>query len=402
MSGLRRIAWVVAGMFAALAASGDAGAGNTAEPEYQLSDVGVRVDLPGGWNMTRWSTVDLKAETTDPIVLQAWASDVQSDLTTLDPGVWKPLWEAKLTEMGAGDEGIVNTRAEKTTVQGAPAVFVDYTFKIRKTGTPAVLKGATIAVEGQMFHLALVSVTRFDKKVGGVRDDLMKRLEIQRGPAEVAWGAEVTGDGFTHHLPDDWRTPLEVENGAVGRQIEKLGLEKLDGCWLAMKPAGPALPTSMVACQGGLLLGVVDSYSFADAEAMVRAKMFGAAEVAPAKQVDLDDRVAFAYDLHEKGLAVGVVPYGRGIVRVWVKGAPGDATLVESLEATLKAGSYEGSHPASLGDWAGYYLTYRPFSPVVLCPALGLLAMGGVLVLGAAALMLRGGRKSAEETYEEV
>lgn len=398
MRGLRRIAWGVAG--AAALGCGTAAVAGTTEPEFQLSDVGVRVDLPGGWNMTRWSSFDLKAETGDPIVLQAWASEVQSDLTTLDPAAWKPLYEAKLTEMGAGDEGIVNTRAEKATVQGQPAVFVDYSFKIRKTGTPAVLKGATIAVEGQMFHLALVSVTRFDKKVASVRDDLMGRLEIQRGPAAVAWGPEVTGDGFTHDLPDDWRLPVPLENDAVSKQISKLGLERLDGCWVAMKPAGPALPTSMVACQGGLLLGVVDAYSFADAEEKVRAKMFGTADVAPARAVELADRVAFAYDLHDKGLAVGVVPYGKGVARVWVKGTPGDPTLITSLEAVLQAGTYEGTHPASLGDWVGYYLAYRPLSPVVVCPVLSVLVVGGLLVLGAGALMLRGAGKPVDEDGE--
>lgn len=361
---------------------------DTDEPEFQLSDLGVRVDLPKNWNMSRWSTFDLKAETKDPILLQAWGTEIQTDPGSLDADVWTDIYEAKLLEMGAAEEGMKLAKAEHATVQGNKAAFLDYTFKL-KSGTPAVLKGATIAIEGQMFHLALVSVKRFERKVESTRTDLMDRLEIQKGPADVAYAPTLEGDGFSHALPEGWREPLKNENSVVNKQIANLGLEKLDGCTLGMKPMGPKPPLAMVSCQGGLLLGVVDEFSFEGVEPTVREKMFGAAEVPAAKMVEVADRVGFVYDLEDKGLAVGVVPYDKGVVRTWVKGDSDQ--LAEALEAALATATYGGSHPASIGDRASYYLSYRPLSPVVICPALGILGFGGVLVVGAGFLM--GGRK---------
>ncbi len=363
---------------------------DTDEPEFLLSDLGLRVDLPNNWHMTRWSSFDLKADTKDPILLQAWGTDVQTDPSKVDAKAWKEVYDAKLEEMGAAPDGISLDKAEVAEVQGKPAAYLDYSFKL-KSGTPAVLKGATIAVDGQMFHLALVSIKKFDKKTATARDELMDRLDIQSPAADVTWAPTLEGDGFTHTVPEDWREPLKAELGVVNKQISSLGLEKLDGCWLAMRPMGPDAPEAMVSCQGGLLLGVVDEYSFEGVEPTVRAKMFGGAEVPPGRMVALSDRVAFVYDLHDKGLAVAVVPYDKGVVRTWVKGAPGDEALAGALEATLQSSTYSGEHPASLGDRVGYYLSYRPFSPVVLCPVLGLLVIGGVLVLGAVFMM--GGRK---------
>ncbi len=359
------------------------------EPEFQLSDLHVRVDLPRGWHMTRWSTFDLKAETGDPILLQAWGSPIQTDPGDLPPEVWAPVYEERLAEMGAPADTVKLDKAEHAEVQGQKAAFLDFSFKL-KSGTPAVLKGATIAVEGQMFHLALVSVKRFERKVERTRQDLMKRLEIQKGPAKVVWGPELEGDGFKHKLPDDWREPLKAENAVVRKQVASLGLDKLDGCWEAIKPVGPKPPLVMVACQGGLLLGVVDEYSFEGVEPKVREKMFGGAEVPPAEKVVLDDRVAFLYDLEDKGLAVAVVPYSKGIVRIWAKGESDQ--LAEAVRDTLSTSTYDGPHPASLADRVSYYLTYRPFSPVVLCPVLGLVGVGGILVIGGVAFLGLGRR----------
>ena len=362
---------------------------DTDEPEFQLSDLGVRVDLPKSWNMTRWSTFDLKAETRDPILLQAWGTEIQTDPGSMDAEVWKEVYDAKLVEMGAAEEGVKLDKSEVTTVQGNKAAFLDYSFKL-KSGTPAVLKGATIAVEGQMFHLALVSIKKFDKKTANTRTDLMDRLEIQKAAAAVKDGATLEGDGFSHTLPEGWREPLKAENSPVNKQIANLGLEKLDGCTLAMKAQGPKAPLAMVSCQGGLLLGVVDEYSFEGVEPTVREKMFGSAEVPAAKKLELSDRVAFVYDLSDKGLAVGVVPYDKGVVRTWVKGDSDD--LAAALEATLATGTYSGPHPASLGDRVSYYISYRPLSPVVICPALGILGLGGALLVGAF-FLLGGSRK---------
>lgn len=366
-------------------------------PEFLLGDLDVRVDLPRGWNMSRWSDWDFKASTGDPILLEAWSTEVQTDPSKVDAKVWDALMQDKLDEMGAG-EGITLDKAKVETIQGQPMALLDYSFQL-KGGQDAVMRSGSLAIEGKMFHLALVSIKRFKKKVDNARGDLLDRLEIRTGPADVAWAPTLSGTGFEHTLPEDWREPLEAEQAVVTKQTSKFGVEDVSQCWTAMRPKGPGAPDAMLACQGGMMLGVVDSYSFEGVEPVVREKVVGSKDIAPAKQVELSDRVAFVYDLADKGLAIGVVPFGNGVVRVWVKGEAGDAGLVEALEATLKAGTYEGTHPASIGEQVSYYVAYRPTSPVVLGPAFLLLLLVGGGVAGGA--MMMGGTKNKYEDLDD-
>jgi hypothetical protein len=372
-----------------------------AAPEFLLGDVGVRVDLPRGWKMTRWSDWDFKAETADPLLLQAWSSEVQSDPSQLDAEVWNQGYLDKLEEMGAASDGIKLEKAEVVTIQDTPMALLDYSFAL-KSGTPAVLRGGTVSVEGQMFHLAIVAIKRHTKKVDQTRADLLDRLDIQSPAADVVWAPKLSGadGGFEHTLPDNWREPLQLENAQVNTQIGAMGMEVTDSCWLAMRPAGLAEPDALAACQQGLQLGVVDGYSFEGIDAQLKTKFFGEkAKIGPAKQIDLDDRVGFLYDLSDKGLAVGVVPYNNGVVSIRAKGTPGDVSLAEAVEATMRASSYSGTHPAGIGDMVSYYLSYRPLHPVVLAPAALLLLLLGGAAMGL--MMLLGGRKNKYEDLAE-
>ena len=53
-------------------------------PEFLLGDLGVRIDLPRSWRMTRWSDWDFNAELKrgrDTVLLFAWATPVQTAAT---------------------------------------------------------------------------------------------------------------------------------------------------------------------------------------------------------------------------------------------------------------------------------------------------------------------------------
>ena len=51
-------------------------------PKYLLGDLGVRVDLPSGWNVTRWSDWDLKGLNPRPVVYcSSRVDDALSDYT---------------------------------------------------------------------------------------------------------------------------------------------------------------------------------------------------------------------------------------------------------------------------------------------------------------------------------
>ena len=97
---------------------------------------------------------------------------------------------------------------------------------------------------------------------------------------------------------------------AVQPVLKRLGLADLEGCWAAIRPVPERVPDVMVTCQGGLLLGVVDQYSFDSVDQELREKLFGAVEVQPAEAVELNDRVGFAYRPKES-LAMGIVPYDQ-------------------------------------------------------------------------------------------
>src|SRR5690606_19541977 len=98
-------------------------------------------------------------------------------------------------------------------------------------------------------------------------------------------------EGIVSKLPDSFRPPLEAEVPEVLKVLSPMGIDDLKGCWSAIDPLPKAPHRVMAACSGGLWLGVVDSYSFADEEKELRAKLFGDAPISAAEQIALADRV---------------------------------------------------------------------------------------------------------------
>jgi hypothetical protein len=183
----------------------------------------------------------------------------------------------------------------------------------------------------------------------------------------------------------------------VAQLAAKLGVEDLTPCWSAIRPLANAEPELLLTCPAGAQLGVVDSFSFAGVDAALRPVLFGKAEVAAAKPVTAaSGHTGFLYVLPAQGraIAMAVVPYGQGVARTWALG-PGGEAFEPLLTGLVGGSSYEGAHPAGVGDQVAYWVSYRPTSPVTLGAGFGVLAL-----LGGAALTARralGGRRSYED-----
>lgn len=366
---------LLSSLLAAPAASAAVGS-----PEYLLGDLGVRIDLPRGWNMLRWSDWDFKAETQDQaVMLFAWATPYQVPIE--DAAAWQPVYEEKVEELGGKTPKLV--ASELARVGGRPVAQLDLSFAFGSSGAEGVLYGGTITIAGQNFHLAAVTSKANAKRAEKARDELLDRLDVrdEGEPIEVPKVVVLTADGIESTLPDGWREPTKSEIAGATKRAAVLGVEDLSACWLAMRPRPVAEPDVMVTCPANVQLGVVDEFSFDGVETTIRELVFGkAAPVPPGQRIELNDRLGVLYGLEAQGLAVGVVPYDKGIARTWVLGRPDDSTLADTARATIQATTWSGLHPATSGDRINYYLTYRPTDPLVLGAGfVGLLLVGGVL-----------------------
>jgi hypothetical protein len=351
-------------------------AAEEAAEEFLLGDLGVRLDLPRGWRMTRWSDWDFKAQRDDgPVLLWAWASDGQVPIGG-DASAWAPVYLAQIeAEQGKAPKF---EQAAVAKVGGRDAALLELSFAIGKDrGT---LYGATIEIEGRNFHLALIGGPRSLEAARAARAEVLERLDVRKGPATFPDQPTLEAKGVRTRLPAGWREPLKTEEAAVAKLQGQLGLEKVDECWTAIRPRPAADPDLAVTCQGGILLGVVDTYSAGGVAPLLAEKLFGKAVVPAPEVVELADRVGFVFapKLGSRTLAVAVAPYDLGVSRTWVLSSVAeDASVPETARALLQNSTWSGPHPAGVGEWVSYYLTYRPFSPMVLGPVAGL----GVVIL---------------------
>lgn len=355
------------------------------DEEFLLGDFGVRIDLPGDWKALEWSDWDFIAERDDrSLKLYAWGQPVQTPLTEDDLAAWSTVYVDKVAKIGGKNPSVSSTSLR--TVAGRPVARFELSFDFGED-LEGVMSGASWAVEGRMFHMAIIAAAKRGMMASQALEQLAERAEVRKPPAATAEGATVEGAGVSVVLPPGWRTPLPPELPIVQTRADALGVEDLEPCWVALRPRPASEPDVLLTCQGGLLLGVVDAYSFADKDAMVRERLFGQIEVPPAQQVEnLDGRLGFLYAPPSPGrtLRVGVVPYGDGIARTWALGEEGaDEAFDAALRHVMTSADYAGDHPAGLGDQARHLITYRPTSPPVLGAVGGLvlLLVGGVIVM---------------------
>ena len=366
----------------------------SADEEYLLGDIGVRIDLPRSVNMTRWSDWDFKAETKDRMVMMfAWAAGVQSPMQGTDAKDWAGEFIKKATTIGGSDAK--QASAAFVDVNGATTTNVSVAFTF--DGTPMFLHGSAHEVAGTTFYMATVANKRNSRRAARLRDTLRDTLDLRSPPAEVQFGQVLRAAGVETTLPDGWRAPLDTEMTIVNKELSTIGVTLEDHCFAAIHPhPGDNQPDLAATCQGGMWLGIVDELSFNDKEELVRTKMFGKAPVKPATPVELEDRMGFAYQhaLSDRALSVGIIPYNEGLSRTWIIGdLSNQANNAAALTTMLGQSVYEGAHPVSLGD-RFENLMYRPF---MLAGVLGglLLILGGALL--GAKRVLGGGTPNYED-----
>jgi hypothetical protein len=359
-------------------------------PEFLLGDLGVRIDLPEDWEMSMWSDWDFKAETSDSkVYMTAWATPTQLTPVAENISGWLPFFEEKVTELGGTSAVVKSSRVDD--VKGVPVARYELNFNFEKLGM--VMLGSTHEVSGKMFHMVAVTAEVRQARAEEAMEHFVGKLDVQTGPADVAWNATVDTNGISYTLPDGWRLPLENELGTAMTRAQALGIDDLEPCSVAMRAQPSGEPDVMVTCQGGMWLGVVDEYTFSATDETLRQRLFGSVPVQPAESLELSDRLAFIYDvdLPDRTLLMGVAPYDKGLARTWILGGrDNQESLKTALDGVLLSSTFSGAHPAGLGERVSYYVTYRPTSPVVLGTGAGVLG-----VCGGIGFMLFGrGRKS--------
>lgn len=369
---------------------------------YLLGDLGVRVELPAAWKMERWSDWDFKAESGDgQLRLFAWATPVQQEVVAADAAAWAAVHQSKVEEIHGNEPKVLAAQVAEIGGRTVARSDIEFVYTQDRRG---VLVSASLPVEGQMFHLSLLTASvrlpRAQKEIA----ELVAALEVRSPPAAVEAGASVSSPGMSTRLPEGWRAPLDKERSSFGEISKLVGVEDLGPCWTALRPRAGVGPDLLFSCPGGHVLdvglGLADAASFAEVDEGLRPRLFGQAPVAPAELVQLADRVGFLYapDLGGgRALRMGVVAHGGGLARIWAHG-PADAGegLSDAVRAAMLAASFEGGAPVSLGEQFSYALAYNPSSPLVLGP--GLLVL--VLVGGAIYLATSGRKDSGAELDE--
>lgn len=370
-----------------------------AEQVYPIADFGVQIAVPKGWVGKRWSDNDLAAETPDKLVqFVLVGSDVQALPAETDAALWARSYERQATLLEATEP---KARVTFDTWNDLPIARGEVDFRAGEGGPPGRMLFVSVPVEQRVVHLVTFGKAS-DPRVRRSHDQWFGSLVVTKKPAPVELGGKAEAEGFATDLPDGWRVALPREAGLQIPRLQALGVEDLDGCFLAVRPRAALPPDLMLACRVGLYVGIVDDYTFADVEADLRPKMFGpAAEKIPAATpLALGEHRGFHYRVPapDKAIAMVAVPYEKGLARFWTLGNAEDAAVLEqSLLEAARATTFSGPHPATVDQHLAYWFGYRPLSPQVLCPSCGSLCCVGAVGIGLFALTRR--RRRSEDVY---
>jgi hypothetical protein len=358
------------------------------DPEFLLSDLQVRLDLPQArWRMTKWSTSDFEGQQKDdPVFLYAWSTPIRAPSSP--PEGWGPLFVEKAVALGGSDASVTST----STHQAGDHAFSFVDVKLSFQGTPIVLRGASTELDGKNFHFAVVGNAKLAKQAERERENIAAKLEFTAPVPDAGMGGTVSMKGVTTKLPPDWRPLQAGEFEALVPKLGKLGVEDFTSCWLAVRKAADKEPEVMASCRKPMHLGVVDTYSFGGLEGTVRESLFGPS-VPPGSPVEMPDRMGFLY-VPRDGLAMGVAPDGEDVAVVW---ALGHSALGDSVKGALQGTTFETPHAVATGDQVSYWLGSRTTSPAVLCPLLCCVGGVGLVVVMAGGMIFLRGRRSSEE-----
>lgn len=357
-----------------------------AEP-YALAEAGITFNLPGGWEMTRWSDWDFTAKHQAGLAMEQWYTGWQLPVDVAAGKSFAAMYAERLEDQRAGNLVTTSVTAEKAGKLDFVHTQVDFQFDGGK-GPKGVAHFAAIGGEGKVLHLVIYAAAPNGPRAAAQLTQVLERLSLDKPPADVAslGGAQPSTLGFTVNLPAGWRVPLPAEKSEVGTLAGTTGATKPDTCFTAAKP-DPAGASLLLLCGGTWTLGIVDEDSFADKAPLVTAGLFGkaATKLAPPTPLTTPDRTGFLFrpEINDHDLRAAVVPYDRGAIYGWIVGPPGSgAALDEALTTTIQGLRYEGPDNGlaqfAFGETLIHTVSYNPI-PAGLCCLAGLAPiLGGI------------------------
>ncbi len=344
-----------------------------AEP-YALAVAGITVNLPRGYQMTRWSDYDLNAKA-DGLVLDIWYTPWQMAVPV--GAVLQPIYLDHLKDQHARQPVV----APGVAGEGAASwVHTRASFDL-DGGGKAVAHFAAFAADGKVVHVGIYGAANSDRKAAADLVALVNSMKLDLPPVALSSDPVASAKaGFSVKPAAGWRAVLASERDNAESLLGHTGAGKLQDCVLLAAPttdgAGAAV---LAACPQTWQVGFADDSSFADDALTLRSLVFAkaASKIPEAEKVELKDRNAMLFrpTMNDYALRFAAVSYGKGAVSIWAIGPESDAdTLEQGVKETLSGLTFTGPDNGlaehAMGDIVFHALSYNP------------------LVMGAAGLMV--------------
>lgn len=348
-----------------------------ATPAYDLVEAGITVNLPRGWEMTRWSDWDFKGKA-DGLMLEIWTTPWQVDVPV--GTALQPLYLEHLEDQRAKDPavlpGIAGPGGKTAWVQTRATFGLD-------GGGKAIAYFAAFPTDGKVVHIGMYGGANTDRRASADMEALVNTLRVTKPAVKISGEPVAAGKdaGFSVKASEGWRGVLASERAEAESLLGKTGAGKLEACALLVAPTPTGSASVLAACPQTWQLGFADDASFADDAGTLRALVFGkaAASIPDAEKVELADRNAMLFrpTMNDYALRFATVPYEKGAVSIWAIGSQDQGDVLEAgLKSTLSglqfSGPENGLAQHAMGAVVFHALSYDP------------LVMGGagVMVLG--------------------
>lgn len=357
----------------------------TAEP-YALPGAGVTVDLPGGWQMTRYSDWDFNARTETGLALELRTTPWQLPLDPETGRAWATDYAHWLADAGATE--VVADTPVRGTIGDREVLRTTLRFQFGG-GSRGVAHVAAFPVDGKVAHVMVMAAAPNGLRASHGLETAVARVHVDQPPSDLAslGGTRSTDLGFKVALGSGWRVPLASEADEVKSLAGATGAGKAAACFTAVHPA-PADGTSLLLlCKEAWTLGVLDEASATDKGEQLRALLFGkaAAAVPAAEALEVADRTALLFrpPLADYDLRLAVLPYAGGAVHAWAVGPKGGGALEPAVRSTLDGLTWDegdGMPRYAMGERVFHTIAYRPFHPLVLASAAAVVAVMALVV----------------------
>jgi len=356
---------------------------------YDLDKIGVNVALvpKGDWKHDHWSGWDLKAANESAAVeVIVWTTEFQQSIEEAELESWGEVFTTK-----AAERLVVETSLGESSVQPDVHGQTAGMFKVdgkSKDDDPVVMYGASIPIEGQVLHVATLSLAAKGAAAKEARDAIVENLEIRKPPAELSWGGK-------HEVPEQltattdpyWRPALKVEREALNRNIKAVG-QSLRGCWAAVHPHPPAKTDLLLVCHDKKhSFPVVNERTFSDQEAELREAWLGDAEAG--QKLQAQGRMGFMWNttVGKRQLAIMALPMEGGLMKATAITGGGDhAKVTAAAQSTVDSASFAPPKEPPFDEYFRYLVAYEPMSPLIIGPAVAaallLLIIFGIIIFG--------------------